>query len=185
MKNKYGFSTFYNFVDSIKLEHYSNLIQWLVRLTNCKKYLEIGVSSGDNIINIKNKVDLCEGVDMYDIISDKEDIKFNLMDSDSFFQNNSNIYDIIFIDGNHDFLQVKKDFENSLKVLNKYGIIILHDTDPVEEFLTQSHYCSDSYKIIDYIYVNHPELNVITLPIHETGLSLVMRRSDRRIYDFI
>lgn len=185
MKDEYGFSTIYNIVDCKKTEHYSNIIKWLVKLTNCKKYLEIGVSKGENIYNIRDEVDLCEGVDKDELILDKNNIIFNKVTSDIFFENNKNIYDIIFIDADHNFIQVKKDFENSLKILNKYGIIVLHDTDPIEESLLNPDYCNDSYKIIDYIYIHHPELNIITLPIHETGLSFVMRRKDRRIFEFI
>ena len=188
LENKFAYSRVYDIQSTLqykKTEHYSNLIKWLVKLTNCQKYLEIGVSTGDNIYEIRYEVDFCECVDTVDNLSNKDKIKFNLESSDNFFVKNSNIYDIIFIDGDHSFEQVKVDFENALKVLNKYGIIILHDTDPIEEFLLQASYCNDSYKIVDYIYENHSELNIITLPIHETGLSLVMRKSDRRIYNFL
>lgn len=184
--DKYGYSTIYNIVDQKKLEHYSNLIQWIVKLTNCKDYLEIGVSTGENIYQIRYNVEYCVGVDMNDNIpNDKDKITFELMSSDTFFQKNSKMFDIIFIDGDHNYQQVKIDFENALQVLNKYGIVILHDTDPIEEFLVNPIYCSDAYKMVDYIYVHHPELNIITLPIHETGLSLVMRKEDRRIFNFI
>ena len=36
-------------------------------------------------------------------------------------------YDLIFIDGGHDYLTVKSDFENYSKHLNKNGVIVLHD----------------------------------------------------------
>ena len=36
-------------------------------------------------------------------------------------------YDLIFIDGSHEYKDVKKDFEIYSKMLNKKGIIILHD----------------------------------------------------------
>ena len=72
----------------------------------------------------------------------------------------------------------------SLKILNKYGIIILHDTDPFDVLLLASNFCKDSYKMVDYLYVHHPELNILTLPIHEMGLSLVMRKEDRRLFNY-
>jgi predicted O-methyltransferase YrrM len=103
------------------------------------------------------------------------------MTTNNFFNINKDTFDIIFIDADHNFNQVKIDFENSLKILNEFGIIILHDTDPIDRRLLNNTYCSDSYKIVDYIYKNHPELDIITLPIHETGMSLVMRKNDRRI----
>lgn len=185
MRDEYGFSTVYGIMGYKRLEHFSNIIKWVVKLTNCKKYLEIGVRTGENIYEIRNFVELCEGVDMIDEIVDKDKIVFNKMSSDEFFKVNSNTYDVIFIDADHNFNQVKKDLENSLKILNKYGIIILHDTDPIENFLLENNFCSDSYKIVDYIYSHHPELNIINFPIHETGLTFVMRREDRRVFNFI
>ena len=85
--------------------------------------------------------------------------------------------DIIFIDADHNYTSVVKDFENSLKILNKLGIIFLHDTDPMIKKYVDPGYCGDSYKIIDYITNNHPELNIITLPVTIAGLSIVMREN--------
>jgi SAM-dependent methyltransferase len=39
-------------------------------------------------------------------------------------------FDLIFIDGLHTAEQVKKDFENALKILSPNGFIVLHDTNP-------------------------------------------------------
>jgi len=193
MIDKYGYSRIYNFFGTevdhineyIKKEHYGNLIKWLVNLTNCQSYLEIGVDAGDCIHQIRDVVKKCVAVDWEDKMVDKDKIIFHNMSSDDFFENhNKDTYDIIFIDGGHTFGQVKQDFENSLKVLNEFGILIFHDTDPSESILTHINYCADAYKIIDYIMLRHPELNVMTFPIHETGLSFAMRKSDRRCNKF-
>ena len=50
--------------------------------------------------------------------------------SDNFFKNNQDFFDCIFIDGLHEYKQVKRDIQNSLKFLNKDGIILLHDCLP-------------------------------------------------------
>ena len=52
------------------------------------------------------------------------------MTSDHFFSINKDNFDIIFIDGLHEYSQVMKDIKNSLKFLNKEGIILLHDCLP-------------------------------------------------------
>lgn len=187
-KDLYGYSRVYSIPCTLEYkqtEHYSNLLKWLIRLTNCQTYLELGVEYGLNIKEVKNLVKTCVGVDI-DVceIIDKGNIIFYQMSTDDFFKKNTQTFDIIFIDANHKYEQVKKDFDNSLKILNKYGIIILHDTDPIIEELIDSKYCNDSYKIVDYIS-NIKELNIITLPIQETGLTLVMRKNERRINNFI
>lgn len=184
----YGFSRVYN-IDYVKnykqTEHYSNLIKWIVKLTNCQNYLELGLEYGTTIQEIKNYVNLCVGVDMsVKEIINGENIEFYQLSTDEFFKNNNRNFDIIFIDADHNFNQVKKDFENSLKILNKYGIIILHDTDPIVKELLLPYHCSNAYQIVDYIS-QKTDLNIITLPIQETGLTLVMRKNDRRVFDFL
>ena len=50
--------------------------------------------------------------------------------SDAFFAVNKNKYDVIFIDGLHDAVQVLKDVDNALKVLSDDGVILIHDCHP-------------------------------------------------------
>lgn len=187
-QNLYAYSRVYNILSVIEYrqtEHYSNLLKWIVNLTNCQSYLELGVEYGTNITEIKDIVKICVGVDINIIETlNKGKIEFYQMTTDEFFLQNLKTFDIIFIDANHNFEQVKKDFENSLKILNKFGIIILHDTDPIIEDLLTSNHCDDCYKIIDYISAKN-DLNIITFPIQETGMTFVMRKNDRRINNFI
>tara|TARA_Y100000741_G_scaffold80903_1_gene59260 strand:- start:72 stop:668 length:597 start_codon:yes stop_codon:yes gene_type:complete len=51
--------------------------------------------------------------------------------SDDFFNKNQNMFDLIYIDGNHLFDFVKRDIINSLKFIKKDGIIILDDYNVV------------------------------------------------------
>jgi predicted O-methyltransferase YrrM len=93
--------------------------------------------------------------------------------------------DIIFIDADHSFESVKNDFESSLKILNEFGIIILHDTDPISEKYLDKGYCGDSYKMIDWLKTEHPEMDVLTLPVSEAGFTIIKRSNDRRVNKFI
>jgi len=180
--NIYAYSRVYD-IDCTKkykkTPHYSNLIKWLSTLTNCKSYLELGIEYGININELKNIVDVCVGVDI-NKPKNINGIEFFEMTTDDFFEINNRKFDIIFIDANHKYEQVLIDFKNSLNILNKFGIIIIHDTDPIEKELLEEYHCHDSYKIIDYIQKQR-SLNIITLPIQETGISIVMRKIDRRI----
>ena len=47
--------------------------------------------------------------------------------SDNFFLKNKIKFDLIYIDGNHLYEYVKRDISNSLKCLNRNGIIVLDD----------------------------------------------------------
>ncbi len=186
MRDEYAYSTGYSpyFLKDtvVPKDTYRPLIMNLLNLTNCKSYLELGVEVPNKLNDIKSVVNKCVGVDISKLHGFNDDVVFYNMSTDDFFNKNDENFDVIFIDADHKYKQVKLDFENSLTILNEFGVIILHDTDPIDARLLSNDFCSDSFRIVDYIYENHPELNIVTLPIHETGLSLVTRKDDRRVY---
>ena len=90
------------------------------KFRNCE-YLEIGCASNICFSSIpsinKTGVDPENGGNIRDT-------------SDNFFKNNKKNFDVIFIDGLHQYEQCRKDIINSLKVLNENGLIFLHDMIP-------------------------------------------------------
>jgi len=97
------------------------IIQKIIEIKKYKSYLEIGCFKNETFdkINIDKKI----GVDPVS----GGNIKLT---SDEFFKINSETFDIIFIDGLHIYEQVRKDIFNSLKFLNKNGVVLLHDCLP-------------------------------------------------------
>lgn len=57
-------------------------------------------------------------------------ITFEPMTSDEFFlsRNNGKKWDLILVDGDHEYEQAKRDIQNSLEVLAPGGMIFVHDT---------------------------------------------------------
>jgi SAM-dependent methyltransferase len=98
-----------------------DLINLSIDKTNAKKYLEIGCFKDKIFNNAK-----CS----YKIGVDPVQGGNRRMTSDEFFLQNTDTFDVIFIDGLHYYEQVLKDFENSLNCLNDNGIIIIHDMLP-------------------------------------------------------
>ena len=98
-----------------------DLIQFLIDKHKFQNYLEIGCDKDQSFskIKVKNKI----GVDPVS----GGNIKST---SDQFFSTNTHKFDIIFIDGLHHYEQVIKDVNNSLKILNDNGFILLHDCLP-------------------------------------------------------
>ena len=97
-----------------------DLINYLIDKNKYKKYLEIGCHNNQvfDKINIeKIGVDPVSGGNFKGTSND-------------FFKKNKSNFDCIFIDGLHEYKQVKKDILNSIKFLNKNGTIILHDCLP-------------------------------------------------------
>ena len=101
--------------------HRSNIIQEIINIKNYKTYLEIGCFANE----VFNKIKILEKIGV-DPVSGGT-IKAT---SDNFFKVNTKTFDCIFIDGLHEYSQVRKDILNSIEILNKDGIIILHDCLP-------------------------------------------------------
>lgn len=166
----------------------TSFISKLIQQCGYSTYLELGIDNGKNISYIAKFTGIkCFGVDMASP-QNTEGFTFFNSTTDAFFKNNSKKFDVVFIDACHRIDYVKRDFENSLNTLNKNGIIILHDVDPIcMNFIDNEgfNYSSSAYKIVDYVYANYKELNIIVLPIDETGIAIVNRKYDRRIYEYI
>jgi len=146
-------------------------------------FLELGATKGSVSNNLADIFNLVESVDIVPEATTSTKIKFYNMTTDEYFKQNTNTFDSIFIDADHEYNQVLKDFRNSLNILNSGGIIFLHDTDPVEESFTRPNLCGDSWKVIDIIEEEY-DLDLITLPIAYPGLTIVQRKLDRRVYQW-
>ena len=126
--NKNASKKFSNFCDTIVNVDWTKILYnrmsfislAIQKFRNCE-YLEIGCASNVCFSSIplinKTGVDPENGGNIKDT-------------SDNFFKNNKKNFDVIFIDGLHQYEQCRKDIINSLKVLNENGLIFLHDMIP-------------------------------------------------------
>ena len=167
------------------VEVHTDMIVQIVKSINCKNYLELGVYDGATLEKVSTVVPRVIGVDIIDFRKNKNIGEFHQTTTQNFLNNFNEIVDVIFIDADHSFEAVKLDFKASLKNLNEFGIIILHDTDPISEKYIAREHCEDSYKIIDWLKTEYPDMDVFTFPISEAGLTSVKRSNDRRVNKFI
>ena len=119
------------------------IINYYLSKSISKKYLEIGCDT--NLIFKSVKANLKIGVDPARGGNRR-------CTSDLFFKNNTIFFDVIFIDGLHEYTQIRKDLLNSLKFLKNNGCIIIHDLIPrnwLEEHVPRlsSTWCGDIWKI--------------------------------------
>jgi SAM-dependent methyltransferase len=61
------------------------------------------------------------------LLKDNKNIEFHNLDFDSFYKTNKLKYDLIYIDGSHEYQHVKEDINNSKKILTENGVICGHD----------------------------------------------------------
>lgn len=140
----------------------TDIIQHFIDQRKFKNYLEIGCFRNENFnkINVENKVSVDPDPGAHATYQ---------MTSDEFFANNKDTFDIVFIDGLHEHNQVYKDIVNSLKVLNKDGMIIMHDcmpkTEEMQKWDNKSHqdeeWCGDTWKAYVQALADYPMYNVV------------------------
>jgi hypothetical protein len=80
------------------------------------------------------------------------------MSTDDFFSQNKENFDIVYIDADHEYNQVIKDYNNSVDFLNENGIIFLHDLYPPDEYHTSPSLCYNSYKLLNYFMENNYDI---------------------------
>jgi hypothetical protein len=162
-------------IDWSKTSNRYDIINNIIEHKKYKKYLEIGCFQNEtfNKIHIEHKI----GVDPVSGGTIRKT-------SDSFFSQNTNTFDIIFIDGLHKYYQVRKDILNSIKFLNHQGVILLHDCVPLkirDQMIPRSHthWNGDTWKAIveartlDYI-------DTYTI-LADQGIGLIFKRKNRNI----
>lgn len=160
----------------------TDLLNFLAEKYNLQRYLEIGVQNpAQNFNKIKCAV-------KYSIDPDPSANATFLMTSDEAFSAGfRRKFDLIFIDGLHTAEQVKKDFENALKVLSPNGFIVLHDCNPLKEEHTivprpteRGHWNGDVYKFAaklnDYNGVKHFTVDI------DNGCAVITVRPDCDIF---
>ncbi len=150
------------------------IINSLIEKNNYKTYLEIGVNTpaqpgySHNSIKIETK----HGVDP------NVDTTFK-MPSDDFFAQNTNTYDIFFVDGLHIFEQAYKDIVNSLRFLNEGGTIVVHDCHPTKEITQRpirasSVWHGDVWKAILKLRMENPDITIYTINADE-GCAIIQK----------
>lgn len=127
-------------------EEYSKYL-WFLKTKKFNSYLNIGIGNCGSFMVETYIQDECKrsvAVDntSYGIFCNLENInnrfkwlkentdksiEFFNMNSSDYFKNNSEKFDIVFIDGDHSYDGAKQDYLNALKIVNDDGFIVLHD----------------------------------------------------------
>jgi len=159
--------------------HHSDFLETMAKIYKPNLYIELGLYEGETWNKVRK---YCKNSIGVDIVDKNLDGNIFIGKTDDFFLNLKDKADMIFIDADHNFESAKKDLINSLNFLNDGGIIIMHDTDPEDNKLFSSGYCGDSYRIVQLIEDNFDNLNIVTIPIAEAGLSIITKKKSTRTF---
>lgn len=183
-----------------------DMIQACINVVKKRKskvnYLEIGVQTGYCFFKIKADKKLAVDPDF--IIKLKNKVKayiknfsnfnneFFELTSDDFFAQNADYIkeigglDVVFIDGLHLYEQVVKDIENSLTYLNKGGVILVHDCNPLNENAAVRAYTSAEVAAMnlpgyDYIWNGDVYKAIVELRATRKDIDVLVINSDHGV----
>jgi len=157
-----------------------DFINHVINKMDYKTYLQIGIEKGQVFNNIKVEK---TGVDLHCEMQDVLNIS-----PDEFFENNSNLYDTIFIDGDHRYEEVKKDVINALESITEKGMVLIHDTCPTKSSHVAANkvegreWCGQAYKVATE-YNNKEGYEVLTWA-KDFGVTIIFHSSNSTSYDY-
>lgn len=155
----------------------TDIINGYIEGRGYENYLEIGIEEGINWgqVNAKRKY----GVDP-DIRWKRKFPEIYHGKSDQFFDNVRGVlFDIVFVDGLHEFRQVIRDVNNSLRLLSNGGVIILHDILPANEGQQlmprqQADWTGDVWKAWLYFRATRKNLHMVVYDC-DSGVGIIER----------
>lgn len=157
---------------------YLDLMIELVRLLKPKNYIELGVKDGYTFNTISKLVEKSYAVDI------KYKPSLNIGPTSEFFEmptsefymhffKRKELVDLIFIDADHSEEAVLGDVMRMKTILRPYsGLMLLHDTYPINKELLADGYCSTAWKAAKYLR-KLDGIEICTIPGPWAGLTLV------------
>lgn len=156
-----------------------------------KVYIEYGVRSGTSfnavIAETRPFGSRCIGVDLSVIENKNSNGEYYQMATDTFadeiLPSLNLVVDMIFIDACHEEAQVFRDFEKIFPYVAEDGLILFHDTYPLNDMFSGPSWCDNAYLAVWKIRTSEyykQRAEIITLPVHP-GLTIV-RKSTRQLF---
>jgi predicted O-methyltransferase YrrM len=165
------------------------LLPLLARAIHARYYLELGLATGSSFWpvveqQIKFFGGEAVGVDTGEVVVRAACARIYQMETDRFFAEIAPTlpyqFDLVFIDADHRYAQLCRDFEHALGVTRDHGLVCLHDTYPSDVRFTTDGYCADSYRLAAELSLPGSgwasRVEAVTLPFHP-GLTIVRKRA--------
>ena len=168
-----------------KVDHkwHQDFILHMASIMRPENYLEVGIYRCGLFNRMGAYAQKLTGVDLSPesgkfMISDLK-VKFVCSDSVGYakkLKEQGETFDFIFIDADHSEQAVQGDFSHYVQLLRSHGLILLHDTHPIDQAATSQERCGDGYWAIDRFSRQTDEWEMMTIPLHP-GLTLCRKRT--------
>lgn len=144
-----------------------DILNHIITTHGFKRYLEIGTFR-----------DTCfkEVVAEHKVGVDPESGGTLRMTSDEFFAENTEKFELIFIDGLHHHDQVAKDIENALKRIEPHGFVVMHDCFPFREKDEVQARCGTAWRAFAH-FRQDPNLDAIVGDF-DWGVGIIRQRAN-------
>lgn len=170
-----------NYSDKGDMAAHELMIYCIVRGIKPRSILEIGIRGGVSTLaickaledgNLDSKYYCCDVNPSVKVVQARTKILliFKIMSSDELALIWDQSIDLLFIDGCHEYSQVKRDYLNFSKFVRKDGFIFLHDTKPPSQKYAVPAYCWDAYKILGDLKKDK-QIEFVTFP-YSFGLTV-------------
>lgn len=159
------------------------LINFIIQKKGFERYLEVGTATYNCFDKIKcQKKTGCDPADKTHQHS--ENAMIYGVTSDNFFRDNTQMFQLVFIDGLHHYDQVARDIVNSWNSLDLGGFIIMHDCIPFNAdaagrspISPMAAWNGDCYKAIIWFHDTFPDLLCRVLS-DDCGMGFIHKNQD-------
>ena len=155
--------------------HQAEVIQQVPGIET-KSYLELGVWTVLGRGAMRRV-----GVDVQPRQSYQDDtVEFHQMTTDEYFAGpgRGELFDVVFIDADHKYESVYRDYNNVCDILAPGGLVLLHDLVPPDEEHLSPARCDDAFKMLLSLLALRPFDDILTM---DTNMGLTAVRGARRL----
>ena len=168
-----------------KVDHkwHQNFILNLASALRPENYLELGIYHCGLFNQMIPFAKNLTGVDIApqagDFMNKSSKTRFVCSSTDAYaeeLRKTGETFDFIFIDADHSKEAVHADFTNYFERLRPHGLLLLHDTHPIDDAATDQARCGDGHIAINDFSHQNQSWEMMTIPLHP-GLTICRKRT--------
>jgi len=164
---------------------HQNFILNLASVMRPKNYLELGIYHCGLFNKMIPFADKLTGVDIAPeagtFMAKSPKVSFACSTTDAYaetLRQKGETFDFIFIDADHSRKAVRSDFTNYIELLRPHGLLLLHDTHPIDRAATDQARCGDGFESIAELSHQTVRWEMMTIPLHP-GLTICRKRAEQ------